>query len=243
MTRGKKWTVGIICLLFAAGLPAVVWYRMSVAKQVPAAGEIDYYYSRSGSGSVCVKYAIYQYEGDFIFVAHYFNCGDAYMETYPLDSVQKEKFLEAVKQCRPDKAAGSRALQGEGGYSEGKLLCAGGKQYPLKDFSLDTVGLVLRDMSDIDFVEDSSEELRVFSEEMAGLRDTYNDSENAVFFIGVEEFERMMYDQLTEQAGEKIETVDIIEAGEEDFLIEVMTGSGKALKATVTHMGFVRKIR
>lgn len=238
MGKKKKLWTSIACLLLGVGLFAGIRYGISEPEGELVAEEIDYYYSRSGSSSVCTQYAIYQYKGDFIFVAHYFNCGDAYMETYSLDSVQKEKFLEVLKQCRPDKAVGGD-FEKDGGYSEENLLCAGGKQYPLKDFSLNNIGLVLRDMSDIDFAGDISAELRVFSEETARLRDTYNYSEDVIFFAGADEFEKMIYDQLMEQAGEEIEAVAIIEEGEEDFLIEVKTESGRVFKATVTHMGLV----
>lgn len=243
MVKKKKLVICIICLLLVMILFAGIRYRLYEPEKEFAAEEIDYYYSRSGSSSVYVRYAIYQYKGHFVFVSQYFDCGDVFMETYLLDSRQEEQFLEELKQCRIDKDL-KYDSESDGGYSQENLVCAGGKQYPLKNFSLDNIGIVLRDMQDIDFLENSAVSKEVFSEEdTARLRDIYNESENAIFFVGTDEFEKMIYDQIVERIGEKIDELHVIEEGTLDFLMQVQTESGKKFEVTVTHMGLVYDVK
>lgn len=239
----KKIITFLIILLLMLAVLAGVWYAISGSEEKFVTEDIDYYYSMDGSSSVNTEYAVYQYRGEYIFVASYFDCGNTVIETYALNEEQKEKFLEALKDCKINKKLDKDSQPTDGGTVRSNHIYTRGKQYPVTDLDFDSIGITLKAIHSIDFPEDISEKTKVFtSEEIQNLRDTYNDSENAVFFIHTDNFEKMIYDQLVEQTGEEIETVVIQETGIEDFLIVFKTESGKAYEATVTRMGFVDKI-
>ena len=165
------------------------------------------------------------------------------METYSLDNRQEEQFLEELKQCRIDKDLKYES-EIDGGYSQENMVCVGAKQYPLKNFSLDNIGIVLRDMQDIDFLENSAVSKEVLSaEDIARLRDIYYESENAIFFVGTDEFEKLIYDQIVGRIREKIDELHVIEEGTLDFLMQVHTESGKKFEVMVTYMGLVYDVK
>lgn len=215
------------------------------AETVVTEDNLEYYTYYSGSTSVCERGAVYHYKGEFILIADYFNCGDEYMETYPLSEEELQLFLEEVnaavaKAAEKGKEKEKEDEAGEGGSSTRAGVSAGGIYYPIWEINLEALGISMTDAYRAAYP--SKEEAEHYKiEGFLDLQEKTQWNEGPVS-VGSAEFQRSVGKQIEEWAGEEIGQMTIEDFQEEDFEIIAETENGEKYRATVTYAGYVAKV-
>ena len=182
---------------------------------------MECYVYRSGSSSLCEGFTIYEYKGEFIFAADYFNCGDELVETYSLQEREVKLFLEEAN------VVFAKGTQGEtkeedfdraGAYLERSYMVVDGVFYSVEKIDFEVLGIDVTDK----------------------LQETTQWKEQPVF-ISVGEFQRCVGKQIEERTGEEIERMAIDGLGDEDFMIKAEMQNGEHYTVTVTYLGYVVK--
>lgn len=203
---------------------------------------IDFYTYSSGSTSVNENFAIYKYQDSFIFVERFFNCGDDFMETYLLTKEQEEKFIEALNNCNASTIQPVDSV-GEGGSITKGGISINGEYYPVKGFNLESIGIEMQDIYDVDFPEETFIGNDVFDKNaITNIINNSNNSEKTPLYLASEGFERVIYNQITKEIGDNIAKISVVEENKNDFILDVFTGEEKEYKVTVTYMGYVANI-
>ncbi len=241
----KKYKVIISILLLAGiigGCGIASPEEGSLAECLPVtADEVDCYRYFSGSSSVSTEYGIYQYEDSFIFIAEYFNCGRAYMETFALTKEQQEAFIDEINQCSDVRAEISDT---DGGHSQYGDLSVNGKFYETGSVNLDKLGIALAE--DPVMIEEIPEELAAYEEadlpRMMALGKN-NNSFMKLDGLGEPAFVYMLQEQIQEEISDTVTKVTVIEEREQDFVMELETEAQEIYRVTVTYLGYVGDIQ
>lgn len=198
---------------------------------------LEYYYCKSGSSSLSQQFAVYKYNGEFVFIADYFNCGNELMETYLLPEKESGLFLEEVNavSTREVEEAGDK----EGAYTERAVLVVDGTSYQVESIEFEALGIHVTDAYEAEYpTEEESAKYEI--EGILELQESAQWKERSVF-IGGREFERSVGEQIEEWSGEEIDRMVIDSFGDEDFIIKIETKKGDCYAATVTYSGYVAK--
>lgn len=202
---------------------------------------LEYYVYSRGSSSLCEKFAVYEYNGDFIFAADYFNCGNELLETRLLSEEEKKLLLEEVNAVSPNpKAADGESDNNEGAHTEYGGLVVDGAYYRVEMIDFGTMGITIKDASDAEYP--TKEETEKY--EMEGILDLQEMpqwKEQAVS-AGSREFVRSVGQQIEDQSGEELDRMVIDSFREEDFIIKAATKKGDSYIATVTYFGYVAEL-
>lgn len=200
------------------------------------AENLEYYSYESGSSSLCVRTAVYPYNGSFIFIADYFNCGNELMETRCLSEEETKYFLERVNTVSAKETKTDRA-DGDGAYTEKGDLSVNGVSYLVEKIDFESIGIKIKDIHEVEYPPE--EEKGIFEQEgMQKLQDFARWKEQPVF-IGAEAFKKSVEEQIEARLGEEIASMEIDSLLEEDFTIKVKAKGGEIYTARVTYMGYV----
>ena len=203
---------------------------------------LEYYAYTSGSSSLCERFIIYEYKGEFIFAADYFNCGNEWMETYPLQKKEVELFLEEVNAVFAKEAEGKAEEEeaySDGTHTEKGTLVVGGISYSVQKIDFEALGIDVTNAYEAEYP--SKEEAAEYEiEGILELQETAQWKEQPVF-IGSGEFQRSVGKQIEDRSGEEIERMVIEGFEDEDFMIKAEMKNGKSYRATVTYWGYVVK--
>lgn len=211
---------------------------------------LEYYFCQSGSGSLCERFAVYTYKGEFIFVADYFNCGNELSETRPLSEEESKLFLDEANavfsegkdkksSMRGDKAGGENE-DGDGAYAEKTVLVTEGIAYSVSGMDFEAMGISVTNARDAEYPSEEETE-RYKIEGILELQESEQWKERVVS-IGGREFQRSVGEQMEERSGEKIVKMVIDELLDEDFVIKAETQKGDSYKVTVTYSGYVAEV-
>lgn len=202
---------------------------------------LEYYAYSRGSSSLYEKFAVYEYNGDFIFAADYFNCGNELLETRLLSEEEKKLFLEEVNAVsQKPKAADGESDDNEGAHTEYGGLVVDGTYYHVEMIDFGTMGITIKDASDAEYP--TKEETEKY--EMEGileLQELAQWKEQAVS-AGGREFARSVGKQIEDRSGEEVDCMVIDSFREEDFIIKAETKKGDSYIVTVTYFGYVAKL-
>lgn len=203
---------------------------------------MECYVYRSGSSSLCEGFTIYEYKGEFIFAADYFNCGDELVETYSLQEREVKLFLEEAN------VVFAKGTQGEtkeedfdraGAYLERSYMVVDGVFYFVEKIDFEVLGIDVTDAHEVKYpLDEETTEYKI--EELPKLQETTQWKEQPVF-ISVGEFQRCVGKQIEERTGEEIERMAIDGLGDEDFMIKAEMQNGEHYTVTVTYLGYVVK--
>ena len=203
---------------------------------------LEYYSCRSGSASLCERFLIHAYKGEFIFIADYFDCGNELLETRLLSEEELKLFLEEInasfsgeekKEKDTDKGNENR----DGAYSEEAVLVVEGITYAGWQIDFVTLGIGVTNASDAEYP--SNEENGKY--ELEGILELQESAQwkERVVFTGPGEFERSVGEQIEKQMGEEIDRMVIGEFLDEDFIIMAESKKGNSYKAIITYSGYV----
>lgn len=199
---------------------------------------LEYYAYSRGSSSLREKFAVYAYNGDFIFAADYFNCGDELLETRLLSEEEKKLFLEEVNAVSSKtEAVDGESDDNEGAHTEYGGLVADGVYYHVEMIDFETMGLTIKDASDAEYPTKEETE-RYEMEGILELQEMTQWKEQAVS-AGSTEFVRSVGKQIEDRSGEELNRMTIDSFGEEDFIIKAATKEGNSYIVTVTYFGYV----
>lgn len=202
---------------------------------------LEYYAYSRGSSSLCEKFAVYEYNGDFIFAADYFNCGNELLETRLLSEEEKKLFLEEVNAVsQKPKTADGESDDNEGAHTEYGGLVVDGTYYHVEMIDFGTMGITIKDASDAEYPKKEETE-KYEMEGILELQELAKWKEQAVS-AGTREFARSVGKQIEDRSGEELERMVIDSFREEDFIIKAATKKGDSYIATVTYFGYVAKL-
>lgn len=202
---------------------------------------LEYYAYSRGSSSLCEKFAVYAYNGDFIFAADYFNCGDELLETRLLSEEEKKLFLEEVNAVSSKlEAADGESDDNEGAHTEYGGLVVDGTYYHVEMIDFGTMGITIKDASDAEYPTEE-ETGKYEMEGILELQEMAQWKEQAVS-AGSKEFVRSVGKQIEDQSGEELERMVIDSFREEDFIIKAATKKGDSYIVTVTYFGYVANL-
>lgn len=204
----------------------------------------SYFYS-SGSGSLCERFGVYEYRGEFIFTADYFNCGNELLETHILSEEEKKLFLEEVSAVfsTDTKAADEESIDSDrdGAHIEYGSMVVDGNDYSVGMIDFKSVGIVIKDASKAEYPteeESGKYELEGIVELQESAQwEAYNIS------VGSREFARSVGEQIEECLGEKMEEMVVDGLQDEDFTIKAETKKGDSYIVTVTYFGYVAETK
>ncbi len=203
---------------------------------------IDFYTYKSGSSSVSKEFVIYKYKENFIFVVRYFNCGDEFIENYALTKEQEEKFIAALNECNIGKIQSTKTVEAGGSVTESGVSIDG-EYYSVKGFNIESIGIEVKDVHDVDFHKDTFKEDDVFdSNEINEIIKKFYKRKDVPIFMSTLGFERLVYDQITKEIKGNIVSIRVKEENENDVIMDVTTMLGKEYEVTVTNMGYVANI-
>lgn len=203
---------------------------------------MECYVYRSGSSSLSEGFIIYEYKGEFIFAADYFNCGDELVETYSLQEREVKLFLEEADAIFAEGTEGETKEEDfdrAGAYSERSYMVVDGVFYSVEKIDFEVLGIDVTDAHEVEYpLDEETAEYEI--EELSKLQETTQWEEQPVF-ITVGEFQRCVGKQIEERTGEEIERMAIDGLGDEDFMIKAEMQNGECYAVTVTYSGYVVK--
>lgn len=235
----KRYCVLIVGMVFL--LIAGCGRDDSLAGKIPkpvTEENLEYYVDISGSSSLCVRSAVYPYDGQLIFVAAYFNCGKELVETRILSEKERTAFWEEVNAVRMKEQMDDDHR--EGAQKESGGLSVGGVYYPVERIDFAALGIPVKKAHDVEYpLEEEAGGCGL--EGILELQDTVQWKERPIF-IGTNAFVRSVREQMEDRLGKEIEAMELDGLSDQDLTIKVRTEGGDSYQATVTYMCYVAEI-
>lgn len=198
--------------------------------------EFEYYISEAGTSSVNTRIFIYRYDDYLIFSIAYFSGGDGFMETFPLNEDQGEKFLELVENSTVDDEA-SYAQPGVGSYYceytlKNATLPKSVQPLDLKQLSLQLTEA--RDFSNNDYYHIFDFSDKEFNKFGKCYNKYISHSTSDVYFSIVSQIEKYIDKQLV--------SAEVLELNSEDAILKLEFLNDETVTITTTYGGCIVNI-